>query len=110
MVTDWPKHETQFCIKNIRYNQQTVVIYSEAIKSIQILILNTGAHVNGCVEMLTLYTPSRLQQTTVLNIFSLFFFFFSEKIRLDSSFESSSSQRFHVKYQALFSSKVKSKK
>ena len=50
---------------------------------------------------------SRLQQTTFINIFSLFF---SEKIRLDVSSESSARQRIHMKNQALFSSKEKSKK
>ena len=49
---------------------------------------------------------SRLQQTTVMNIFSLF----SEKIRLDILCESSARQRIHMKRQALFSSKDKSKK
>ena len=43
----------------------------------------------------------RLQQTTVLNTFSLF----SEKIRLDVSCESSARQRIHMKHQAIFSSK-----
>ena len=37
-------------------------------------------------------------------------FFFSEKIRLDVSSESSARQRIHMKYQALFSSNDKSKK
>ena len=41
-----------------------------------------------------------------VNIFSLF----SEKIRLDVSSESSARQRIHMKNQALFSSKDKSKK
>ena len=49
---------------------------------------------------------SRLQQTTFINNFS----FFSEKIRLDVSVESSARQRIHMKNQALFSSKDKSKK
>ena len=39
-----------------------------------------------------------------------FFHHFSEKIRLDVSSESSARQRIHMKYQALFSSKDKSKK
>ena len=34
---------------------------------------------------------------------------FSEKIRLDTSCESSARQRFHMKHQVLFSSKNKSK-
>ena len=39
-----------------------------------------------------------------------FFIFFSEKIRLDISCESSARQRIHIKNQALFSLKDKSKK
>ena len=38
----------------------------------------------------------------------IFFFFFSEKIRLDNSCESSARQRIHMDLQALFSSKNKS--
>ena len=40
----------------------------------------------------------------------IFFHCFSEKIRLDVSSESSARQRIHMKNQALFSSKDKSKK
>ena len=47
----------------------------------------------------------RLQQTTFINTFSLFF----RKIRLDVLSESSAGQRIHIKYQALFSSKDKKK-
>ena len=50
--------------------------------------------------------PIRLQQTTFINIFSLF----SEKIRLDVSSESSARQKIHMKNPALFSSMDKSKK
>ena len=39
-----------------------------------------------------------------------YFSFFSEKIRLDVSSKSSARQRIHMKNQALFSSKDKSKK
>ena len=49
---------------------------------------------------------SRLQQTTFINIFFIVF----QRIRLDVSSESSARQRIHLKYQALFSSKDKSKK
>ena len=42
---------------------------------------------------------SRLQQTTFINIFSLFF---SEKIRLDVSSESSARQRIHMKFKSHF--------
>ena len=41
---------------------------------------------------------------------SIFFHCFSEKIRLDASSESSARQRIHMKNQALFSLKGKSKK
>ena len=51
---------------------------------------------------------SQLQQTTFINIFSSVFF--SEKIRLDVSSASSAKQRIHMKNQALFSSKDKSKR
>ena len=51
---------------------------------------------------LTLKRQSRLQQTTFIKI--------SEKIRLDVSSESSARQRIHMKNQALFSSKDKTKK
>ena len=40
----------------------------------------------------------------------IFFQWFSEKITLDVSAESSARQRIHMKHQALFSSKSKSKK
>ena len=39
-----------------------------------------------------------------------FFYCFSEKLRLDISHESSAGQRIHMKHQALFPSKDKSKK
>ena len=49
--------------------------------------------------------------TTVADdIHEYFFHYFSEKIRLDVSSESSARQRIHLKHQALFSSKHKSKK
>ena len=49
--------------------------------------------------------------TTVADdIHKYFFIVFSEKIRLDVSSESSARQRIHLKHQALFSSKDKSKK
>ena len=44
------------------------------------------------------------------NIIKYFFHWFSEKIRLDVSSESSAIQRIHKKNQALLSSKDKSKK
>ena len=44
------------------------------------------------------------------DIHRYFFHCFSEKIRLDVSSESSARQRFHLKNQALFSSKDKTKK
>ena len=39
----------------------------------------------------------------------IYFYCFSEKIKLDVSSESSAGQRIHIKYQALFSSKHESK-
>ena len=48
--------------------------------------------------------------TAADNIYIFFFYCFSEKIRLDVSSESSARQRIHMKNQALFSSKDKSKK
>ena len=57
-------------------------------------------------SFLPLKRQSRLRQTTFINCFH----YFSEKIRLDVSSESSARQRIHMKNQALFSSKDKSKK
>ena len=48
--------------------------------------------------------------TAADNIHKYLFHCFSEKIRLDISSESSARQRIHMKNQALFSSKEKSKK
>ena len=48
--------------------------------------------------------------TAADDIYKYFFRCFSEKIRLDVSSESSARQRIHMKNQALFSSKDKSKK
>ena len=61
-----------------------------------------------CPKKLSFYKQrqSRLQQRTSINIFSLFF----REIRLDVSSESSARQGIHMKHQALFSSKDKSKK
>ena len=38
-------------------------IYSEAIKSIQFLVLNTGSHVNGCVKNISIVKRLVLQNT-----------------------------------------------
>ena len=57
--------------------------------------------------MLTLKVPIT---TAADDIHKFFFYCFSEKIRLDVSSESSARQRIHLKHQALFSSKDKSKK
>ena len=59
------------------------------------------------VKELTLKAPI---MTAADDIHKYFFIFFSEKIRLDVSSESSARQRIHMKNQALFPSKVKSKK
>ena len=48
--------------------------------------------------------------TTAAEDILIFFYCFSEKIRLESSRESSARQWMHMKIQALFSSKDKSKK
>ena len=48
--------------------------------------------------------------TAADNIHKIFFYCFSEKIRLDVSNESYARQRIHMKNQTLFSSKDKSKK
>ena len=48
--------------------------------------------------------------TAADGIHKYFFYCFSEKIRLDVSSESSAGQRIHMKNQALFSAKDKSKK
>ena len=58
-------------------------------------------------DMLTFKAPIT---TAADNIHKYFLIFFSEKIRLDVSSESSARQRIHMKNQALFSSKDKSKK
>ena len=55
---------------------------------------------------LTLWCQTRLQQTTVLNIF--FSLFFQKKIRPDISCESTARQRIHMKHQTLVSSNDKS--
>ena len=58
---------------------------------------------------LTLKTPVTTAADDI-HVFSLFFGFFSEKIRPNVSSESSVRQRIHMKNQALFSLKDKSKK
>ena len=58
-------------------------------------------------EVLTLKTPVT---TAADDIHKYVFNVFSEKIRLDVSSESSARQRIHMKNQAIFSSKDKSKK
>ena len=58
-------------------------------------------------DYLTLKAPIT---TAADDIRKYFFIFFSEKIRLDVSTESSARQMIHMKNQALFSSKDKSKK
>ena len=58
---------------------------------------------------LTLKAPITTAADDIQKYF-FFIVFFSEKIRLDVSSESSARQRIHLKYQALFSSKDKSKR
>ena len=62
---------------------------------------------NNIENFLTLKAPIT---TAADDIHKYFFIVFSEKIRLDVSGESSARQRIHLKHQALFSSKDKSKK
>ena len=64
-------------------------------------------HVSGAMQPLTL---KALITTAADDIHKYFFHCFSEKIRLEVSSESSARQRIHMKNQALFSSKDKSKK
>ena len=63
------------------------------------------------LEVLTLKGPITTATDNIHKYFFIvFFFFFLEKIRLDVSCESSARQRIHMKNQALFISKEKSKK
>ena len=55
-------------------------------------------------------TLKALITTAADDIHKYFFYCFSEKIRLDVSSESSARQRIHMKNQALFSLKDKTKK
>ena len=57
------------------------------------------------MSRLTLKAPIMTAADDIINIFHCF----SEKIRLDVSSESSARQRIHLKNQALFASKDKSK-
>ena len=66
------------------------------------LWLLIGRHSIACFSPLK--RQSRLQQTTFINIFSLFF----RENKTDVSSESSARQRIHTKNQALFPSKDKS--
>ena len=60
--------------------------------------------------LLTLKAPITTAADDIHKYFFIGFHWFSEKIRLDVSSESSARQRIHMKNQALFSSKDKSKK
>ena len=61
---------------------------------------------SGLSDILTLKAPIT---TAADDIHKYFFYCFSEKIGLDVSCESSARQRIHLKHQALFSLKDKSK-
>ena len=99
------------CLYTIRVSQNTELFSHEFVS-----FLRTKKHeladFDKCLSVLfffhilTLKPQSRLQQTTFINIFHCF----SEKIGLDVSSESSARQRSHMKNEALFSSKDKSKK
>ena len=72
----------------------------------------TSSRVEWCqnsrsLSLLTLKAPIA---TAADDIHKYFLIFFPEKIRRDISCESSARQRIHMKLQALFSSKNKSKK
>ena len=56
------------------------------------------------------YLTLKVPITTAADDIHKYFFIVSQKIRLDVSGESSAGQRIHMKNQALFSSKDKSKK
>ena len=88
--------------------QSVVYVHYKANRVHSEIELNWKGFLTLCNYYLPLKRQSRLQQATVLNVFSLFFF--SEKIRLDVSSESIARQRIHMKHQALFSSIDKSKK
>ena len=66
-----------------------------------------SSFLSECLEKLTLKAPIT---TAADDIHKYFFLCFSGKIRLEFSSESSARQRIHLKNQALFSSKDKSKK
>ena len=84
-----------FSWRNLENYPQIIPVTPSALK-----------HCNLCQHPFTLKVPIMTAQTTFINTFS----FFSEKIRLDISCESSARQRIHTKLQALFASKSKSKK
>ena len=69
------------------------------------------SHLDPCCLTAFVFGTSVTPITTAADdIRKYFFIVFSEKIRLDVSSESSARQRIHMKNQALFSSKDKSKK
>ena len=70
--------------------------------------LKRGQTLKERVSFLTIQAP--ITTAADDNHKKYFNFFFSEKIRLDVSSESSARQRIHMKHQALFSSNDKSKK
>ena len=70
-----------------------------------LIFTNLFKHLQG--SCLTLKAPIT---TAADDIYKYFFHCFLEKIRLDVSSESSARQRIHMKNQALFSSKDKSKR
>ena len=71
-----------------------------------VITINIGTELPEQTQIITLKAPIT---TAADDIHKYFFHCFSEKIRLDISCESSARQRIHMKYQALLSSKDKSK-
>ena len=71
---------------------------------------NNSIPVINCQENFKILTLKAPVTTAADNIHKYFFYCFPKKIRLDVSCESSARQRIHMKHQALFSSKYKSKK
>ena len=68
-----------------------------------------GKNFTRHIAVFFLLTLKALITTAADHIHEYFFYCSSKKIRLDISCESSARQRIHMKYQALFSSKDKSK-
>ena len=84
-----------------RAHRPVILMYTYQIQT------KTYIKVNGMGTLLTLKAPSKIAAD---DTFIFFYFYLLKKIRLDVSCESSARQRIHMKSQALFSSKDKSKR